>query len=82
MFVHLGEASIARKAFVETKCLAIDFSSSPSPASDQARAECALVMVSSVVKVFDETMNSVSAGSRSRAASAKSVPSTLEPKWE
>ena len=37
-------------------------------------------MVSSVVKVFDETMNSVSAGSRSRTASAKSVPSTLETK--
>ena len=38
----------------------------------------ALVIVSSVVKVFDEMMNSVSAGSRSRVASAKSVPSTLE----
>ena len=31
-----------------------------------------------VVKVFDETMNSVSAGSRSRVASAKSVPSMLD----
>ena len=40
----------------------------------------ALVIVSSVVKVFDETMNSVSAGSRSRVASAKSVPSTFETK--
>ena len=40
----------------------------------------ALVIVSSVVKVFDETMNSVSAGSRSRTASAKSVPSTFETK--
>jgi hypothetical protein len=39
-----------------------------------------LVIVSSVVKVFEETMNSVSAGSRSRVASAKSVPSTLETK--
>ena len=43
-----------------------------------ARAVWALVIVSSVVNVFDETMNSVSAGSRSRVASAKSVPSTLE----
>ncbi len=51
-----------------------------SPASSQSRAVCALVMVSSVVKVLDETMNSVSAGSRSRTASAKSVPSTLETK--
>ena len=61
-----------------TKCLATDVSSPPKPASDQARAVWALVMVSSVVKVFEETMNSVSAGSRSRTASAKSVPSTLE----
>ena len=34
--------------------------------------------VSWVVKVFDETMKSVSAGSRSRVASAKSVPSTFD----
>ena len=40
----------------------------------------ALVMVSSVVKVLEETMKRVSAGSRSRVASAKSVPSTLETK--
>ena len=40
----------------------------------------ALVIVSSVVKVFEETTKSVSAGSRSRVASAKSVPSTLETK--
>ena len=41
---------------------------------------CALVIVSSVVKVFDEMMNSVSSASRSRVASAKSVPSMLETK--
>ena len=41
--------------------------SSPSAATHQARAEWALVSVSSVVKVLDEMMNSVSAGSRSRA---------------
>jgi hypothetical protein len=40
----------------------------------------ALVIVSSVVKVFDETMNRVSDGSRSRTASAKSVPSMLDTK--
>ena len=39
---------------------------------------CALVIVSSVVNVFDETMNRVSAGSRSWTASAKSVLSTFE----
>jgi hypothetical protein len=40
----------------------------------------ALVIVSRVVKVFEETMKSVSDASRSRTASAKSVPSTLETK--
>jgi hypothetical protein len=39
-----------------------------------------LVIVSSVVKVFEEMMNSVSAASRSRVASTKSVPSTLDTK--
>src|SRR5262249_31927470 len=63
-----------------TKCFATDLSSSPSPASDHWRAVCALVMVSSVVKVFDETMNRVSSGSSPCTASAKSVPSTLETK--
>ena len=66
-------------AFVETatKCFAIA-SSSPSAASAQARAECALVIVSSVVNVFDEMTNRVSSGSRSRVASTKSVESTFE----
>ena len=54
--------------------------SSPSAASVHSRAVCALVMVSSVVNVFDETMTSVSAGSRSRVASEKSTPSTFETK--
>src|SRR5882724_8207300 len=73
---------VTSAAFVdtETKCLATDRSSPPSPASDQARAVLAFVIVSSVVNVFEETMNSVSAGSRSRTASTKSVPSTLETK--
>ena len=69
-------------ALVETatKCFATAAASPPSPASDQSRAVCALVIVSSVVKVLDEMMNSVSAASRSRTASAKSVPSTLDTK--
>src|SRR5271168_1512332 len=69
-------------AFVETatKCLAMDFSSPPSPLSAQSRAVCAFVIVSSVVKVFDETMKSVSVASKSTTASAKSVPSTIETK--
>ncbi len=40
----------------------------------------ALVMVSRVVKLFDEMTKSVSSGSRSRVASAKAVPSTFETK--
>jgi hypothetical protein len=62
-----------------TKCLAID-DLSASAARIQSRAVAAFVIVSRVVKVLDETMNSVSAGSRSRVASAKSVPSTLDTK--
>ena len=66
-------------ALVETatKCLAIA-SSSPSAATIQSRAVRAFVIVSRVVKVFDDTMKRVSAGSRSRVASTKSVPSTFE----
>ena len=66
---------------VETaaKCLATALSE-PSFPTSQARAVAALVMVSSVVKVFDETMNSVSAASRSCVASLKSAPSTLATK--
>ena len=69
-------------ALVETaaKCFAIAASSPPRPARAHSRAVRALVIVSSVVKVFEETMNSVWAGSRSRVASAKSVPSMLETK--
>ena len=69
-------------AFVETatKCRATARWSPPRPASDQSRAVWALVIVSRVVKVFEATMKSVSAGSRSRTASAKSLPSMLETK--
>ncbi len=69
-------------ALVETatKCLATAASSPPSPASVHSRAVRALVIVSSVVKVFEEMTKSVSSGSRSRVDSAKSVPSTLETK--
>ena len=69
-------------ALVETatKCLATAASSPPSPSSSQRRASVALVSVSCVVKVFDATMNSVLAGSRSRVASARSVGSMLETK--
>ena len=68
-------------ALVETatKCRATA-ASSPKPSTSQARAVRALVIVSSVVKVLEEMMNNVSSGLRSRVASAKSLPSTLETK--
>jgi hypothetical protein len=70
-----------RSALVETatKCLATA-SSLPSSPTIQSRAEVALVSVSSVPKVLDEMMNSVSSASRSRVASTKSVESTLDTK--
>ena len=40
----------------------------------------ALVIVSTVVKVFEETIASVVCGSRSRTASRKSAPSTFDTK--
>ena len=54
--------------------------SSFSRSRSQARAVRALFMVSSVVKVFEATTKSVSAGSKSRTASTKSVASTFETK--
>ena len=76
-----ADVLLAEAAFVDTatKWLAMALSS-PSAASVHARAWLALVIVSSVVNVFDETMNSVSSALRSRVASAKSVPSTLDTK--
>ena len=62
-----------------TKCLATA-RSSPSAPSSHARAVRALVIVSSVVNVFDETMNSVSPGRGRACASTKSVPSTFDTK--
>ena len=72
---------VTSSAFVETatKCFATA-SSAPSAASAHARAECAFVIVSSVVNVFEETTKSVSSGSRSCVASTKSVESTFETK--
>ena len=55
-----------------------DFSSPPKPSRHQARAVRAFVMVSRVVKVFEEMIKRVSAGWRSWTASAKSVPSMLD----
>ena len=82
MFAVSMPKAFTFSALVETatKCFAIADSSPPSPFSAHSRAELALVIVSSVVKVFDEMMNSVSSALRSTVASTKSAPSTFETK--
>jgi hypothetical protein len=79
MFVVSMPNFLTSWALVEmaTKCLATA-DSSLRALRHQARAVRALVIVSWVVNVFEATRKSVSAGSRSIVASAKSVPSTLE----
>ena len=61
-----------------TKCSAT--APSPRASTSHARAVRALVSVSIVVNVFEETTNSVSAGSRSATASVIAAPSTLDTK--
>ncbi len=67
-----------RSAFVDTATKCFATASSPSASTSQVRAECAFVSVSSVVNVFDETTNSVSAGSSRAASDARSAPSTFD----
>ena len=52
----------------------------PKPGAPTSRAVRALVIVSSVVNVLEDTMKRVSSALRSRVASAKSVLSTFEMK--
>jgi hypothetical protein len=82
MFCGSIPKSVTRSAFVDTatKCLATASSpaAAPSPSSSQRRTTLALVSVSRVPNVFDDTTTSVSAGSRSRVASATSVGSMLD----
>ena len=68
------------RSFVETatKCRAT--ASSPSASTTQSRAARAFSSVSIVPNVFETTTNSVRAGSRSRVACQKSLPSTFETK--
>ncbi len=67
-------------AFVLTETKWRGTASSPRAATSQSRAVRALVSVSMVVNVFDDTTNSVSAGSRSDSAARMSAPSTLDTK--
>ena len=50
--------------------------------SNQRLADCALAMVSAVVKVFEAIRNSVCSGARPRSTPASSWPSTFETKWK
>ena len=73
--------SATLSSWVETAAKWSPTAASPSACAIQARAVVALVIVSWVVKVFEETMNSVRDGSSPRSVSAMSAPSTLETKW-
>ena len=70
--------SATRSALVDTATKWRATASSPRASVTQLRADRALVRVSMVPKVLEATMNSVSAGSRSRVASKRSVPSTFD----
>ena len=52
----------------------------PPPASNQALADCALAMVSAVVKVLDAMRNRVVSGRSVRSTVSSAWPSTLETK--
>ena len=73
--------SATLSSWVETAAKWSPTAASPTPCAIQARAVLALVIVSSVVKVFDETMNKVRDGSSPRSVSPMSAPSTFETKW-
>ena len=77
MFAVSMPNAATSSAFVltATKCLAT--ASSPSAAVSQRRASVALVIVSTVVNVFELTTTSVVAGSRSARLPVMSAPSTL-----
>ena len=66
--------------FVETATKWLGTASSPSAPVSHSRALRALVRVSRVVNVFEQTTKSVIAGSRSRVASTNAVASTLDTK--
>ena len=62
------------------KCRLTPSSPCPPSASNQRLAECALVMVSVVVKVLEATRNSVLCGFSRASTPASSCPSMFETK--
>ena len=75
-----NSATAARFADAATKCRATA-ASSPRASRSQRRAARAFVIVSTVVKVFEATTNSVRAGSSPCSVESRCAPSTLETKW-
>ena len=73
-----NSAALSSRVDTAAKCLGTAVS--PSAATTRARALAALAMVSCVVKVFDETMNSVRERSSGSSVSERSAPSTLATK--
>ena len=83
--VAVGPNFAVASRLVETaaKCCCTAASTAPdrrSPVSSHSRAECALVRVSCVVKVFDETTNRVVWGFRPESVAARWAPSMFETK--
>ncbi len=76
----MPNASIAA-SLVETAAKCRGTAASPSRPASQARTRRAFASVSWVVKVFEQTITSVRAGSSAGARSANCVPSTFETKW-
>ena len=73
-----NSATLSSRVDTAAKCLLT--AASPSCATTYARALAAFAIVSCVVKVLEDTINSVCARSRLDSVSAISAPSTLETK--
>ncbi|CKO48364.1 Uncharacterised protein [Mycobacterium tuberculosis] len=80
MLSVLMPKSSTRRLLVDTATKCRDTAASPSASVSQRRAAVALVNVSSVENVFDATMKSVVAGSRSASVAIRSAGSTLDTK--
>ena len=80
MLSVLMPKSSTRRLLVETATKCLDTAESPSASVSQRRAAVALVSVSSVENVFDATMKSVVAGSKSASFAIRSAGSTLDTK--
>ena len=67
-------------ALVDTAAKCVPAPASPTAEASHARARCALVVVSIVVKVLEQTITSVVAGFSRPARSTNEAPSMFETK--